>query len=180
MVKQQEKKNNLVVLLRPSHIQTMKTMTNGATLIKKGAAEFHKLLPRCKDHPALVEDAAKAVPVLLLTLLLLLLELVEPVVVVPVGGTAVIALTVVVVVHVGVVTELGIEGDVVGSVASVMESEDADDDNVDDNNVDDNNVDDDSAEDDDVSESGEVIWVIAKAGLASPESPNTRIHNRIL
>jgi len=68
----------------------MKAMTNGATLIKKGAAEFHKLLPpRCRDHPALllVEDAAKAVALLLpLLLSLMLLELVELVVVVPVGG----------------------------------------------------------------------------------------------
>jgi len=68
------KKNSLVVWLRSRQIQITKTMTNGATYIKKGAAEFHKLLPRCKDHPVL---------------LLTLLELVEPVVVVPVGGRTV-------------------------------------------------------------------------------------------
>jgi hypothetical protein len=93
----------------------MKTMTNGATLIKKGAAEFHKLLPRCKVHPALVDDGAKA-DALLLTLLLTLLELVESVVVVPVGGRTVGVSTAVEMmsVEVGLVTEPEVEKDVVG------------------------------------------------------------------
>jgi hypothetical protein len=141
----------------------MKTMTNGATPIKKGAAELHKLLPRCKDHPALVDvDAAEAAEAevtadaLLLMLLLMLLGLVVSVVVVPVVGKTADTSTEVKVlsVEVGMVTELGIERDVAGSVAPGMESEDADDDEV----------------------PGEEIRVMAKAGLVSPESPNTRIH----
>jgi hypothetical protein len=152
MAKQQEKKN-LVALSRSSHIQTMKT-TNGATLIKTGAVELHKLLPRCKDHPALVDDDAAKAEVTEDALLLLLLELVEPVVVVPVGGRAVDVPTAVkaLSVEVGVVTELGIERDVAGSVVPGMELEDAD--------------------DDEVSGPGEEIRVMAKAGLVSPESPN--------
>ena len=51
-------------------------MTNGATNIKKGVAELHKLLPRCKDHPALVDEGAKA-EALLLTLLVVELVVVE-------------------------------------------------------------------------------------------------------
>ena len=51
-------------------------MTNGATNIKKGVAEFHKLLPRCKDHPALVDEGAKA-EALWLTLLVVELVVVE-------------------------------------------------------------------------------------------------------
>ena len=154
---------SLVALLRSSHIQTMKTMTNGATLIRKGAAELHKLLSRCKDHPALVDDAAKAeVTEDALLLLPTLLELVEPVVVVPVGGRTVAALTAaeVMSVEVGVVTELEIERAVAGSVAPEMEPEDAD--------------------DDEAPGPGEEIRVMAKAGLVSPESPNTRIQARTL
>ena len=140
---------------------------HGVKLIKKEAAELHKLLPRCKDHPALVDDAAKAevtadALLLLLMLLLMLLELVEPVVVVPVEGktvgdasTAVKVMSV----EVGVVAELKIERDVVGSVPE-MEPEDAD--------------------DDEGPEPGEEIRVMAKAGLVSPESPSTRIQARIL
>jgi len=130
-------------------------MTNGATPIKKGATELHKLLPRCKDHPALVDDdAAKAEVKADALLLMLLLELVELVVVVAVGGRTVDASTAVEVtsVEVGVVAELRIERDVAGSVAPGMEPEDAD--------------------DDEVPESGEEIRVMAKAGLVSPESPN--------
>jgi len=135
----------------------MKTTTNGATLI---AAELQKLLPRCKDQPALVDDAAKAevaADAPLLMLLLTLLGLVEPVVVVPVGGRTVDASTAVEVisVEVGVVTELEIERDVAGSAAPELEPEDAD--------------------DDEVSEPGEEIRVMAKAGLVSPESPNKTI-----
>jgi len=129
-------------------------MTNGTTLIKKGAAELHEL--RCKDRPALVdddavkaEDAADA-----LLLLLMLLELVEPVVVVPVGGRTDVstAVEVLSVKEVGIVIELGMERDVVGSVAPGMEPEEGG--------------------DDEVSELGEEIRVMAKAGLVSPESPN--------
>lgn len=150
----------------------MKTTMHGATLIKRGAAELHKLLPRCKDHPALVVDAAKAEvtadALLLLLLLLLLLELVELAVVVPVVGRTVDEPTAVKVrsegkvmsVEVGVVAELEIERDVVGSVAPGMEPEDAD--------------------DDEEPEPGEEIRVMAKAGLVSPESPITRIQARIL
>jgi len=123
--------------------------------MKKGAAELHKLLSRCKDHPALVDDAAKA-EVTEDALLLTLLELVEPAVavVVPVGGRTADASTAVEVmpVEVGVVTELEIERDVEGSVAPEMEPEDAD--------------------DDEVPGPGEEIRVMAKAGLVSPESPN--------
>ena len=39
------------------------------THIMKGTTEIHKLLPQYKDHPALVDDAAKA-DALLLTLML--------------------------------------------------------------------------------------------------------------
>jgi len=133
-------------------IQTMKAMTNGATLIKKGAAEFHKLLPpRCRDHPALLlDDAAKAVALLLpLLLSLMLLELVELLVVVPVGDRTVgvsvgVSTAFEVSVDVGVVTELEIERDVTGIVGP----------------------------DDEVLGSVEAIRVMAKAGLVSPESPN--------
>jgi hypothetical protein len=82
-------KNNLVAF---RHIQIMKAMINGATLIKKGAVELHILLPGCKDHPELVvddDDAARA-EVTPDSLLLLELGEVEPVVVVPVGGEAVV------------------------------------------------------------------------------------------
>ena len=139
-------------------------MRNGARLVRKGAAEFHKLLLRCKDHPALVDDAAKA-DALLLALLLALLELVELVVVVPVGVRTAGVLTSVEVVMsvevVGVVTGLEVESDVVGSVAPSVESEDADDD------------------EEEVAETGEAILVMAKMALVSPESPNTRIQTRI-
>jgi len=151
-----KKKNRLVALLRSSHIQTMKTMTNVATLINKEAAKLDKLLPRCKDHPALVDDdvakAEVAVDALLLMLLLVLVELAEAVVVVPVGGRTVDVSTAAErsSVVVGVITEVGIERDVAGGVVPEMESEDADDDDV----------------------PGEEIRVMAKAGLVSPESPN--------
>jgi hypothetical protein len=152
-----------LLVLRSSQIHAMKTMTNGATLIKKGAAQFHKLLPRCKDHPALVDDAAKADALLLaLLLLLLLLELVEPVVVVPVGGGAAGVLTAVEVmsVDVGVVTELEIERDEIGGVDPVMEFEDVD--------------------EVEAPETGKGIAEMAKGSLESPLSPNTRIQTRIL
>ena len=55
-------------------------MTNGATHIKKKTGEFNILLPRYKDHPALVGDADEA-DALLLTLMLTLLGLVWPIVV---------------------------------------------------------------------------------------------------
>jgi hypothetical protein len=156
MVKQQDKKKALLHCYFPV-TQTMKTMTHGATLIKKGAEELQKLLPRCKDHPALEDDAAKAevtADALLLLLLLMILELVEPVVVVPVEVRTVDAPTAVAMmsVEVGVVAELEIERDEVGSVAPEMEPEDPD--------------------DDELSEPGEEIRVMAKAGLVSPESPN--------
>jgi len=148
----------------------MNVMTNGTTLIKKGAAEFHKLLPRCRDHPALVDDAAKADA-------LLLLELVEPVVVVSVGGRDVGVSTSaemmfvermfvemmlvevipveVMSVGVGVVTELEVERDVVGSVAPSVEPEGVD--------------------VDEMGETGEEILVMAKMELVSPESPNKQM-----
>ena len=139
-------------------------MRSGARLVRKGAAEFHKLLLRCKDHPALVDDAAKADALLLA--LLLLLELVELVVVVPVGVRTAGVLTsveeVMSVEVVGVVTGLEVESDVVGSVAPSVESEAADDD-----------------EEEEVAETGEAILVMAKMALVSPESPNTRIQTRI-
>ena len=140
-------------------------MTNGATLIKKGATKLLKLPPRCKDHPALVDDDAAEAEVtadaLLLMLLLVLLGLVEPDVVVPVEGRAVDVSTAVEVlsVEVGEVTELGIERGVAGSVAPGMEPEDAD--------------------EDELPESEEEIRVMAKAGLVSPESPSTRVQTRI-
>ena len=167
MVKQQdeEKKMALVVWLGSSQIQAMKTMTNGATLMKKGTAEFHKLLsPRCKDQPALEDDAAKAAVAVLLALsLVLLLELVELVVVVPVVGRTVGVSTAVegsVSVVVGVITELETERDVTGGVAPEMESEDTD--------------------DNEESVVPVEIRVMAKAGLVSAESPYTRIQTRIL
>lgn len=83
---------NNFTLVSFRHIQIMKAMTNGATLIKKGAVELHILLPRCKDHPELVvddDDAARA-EVTPDSLLLLELGEVEPVVV-PVRGEAVVA-----------------------------------------------------------------------------------------
>lgn len=142
----------------------MKTMTNEATLIKKGAAEFHKLLPRCKDHPALVGDAAKADALLLtllaLLLLLLELELVEPVVVVPVGGTTVgVSTAAELSVDVGA-TELDVERIVRGSVAPSMEFEE-------------------DADDDEALETGKVIGVMANNSLESPESPYTKTQIRI-
>ena len=138
----------------------MKAMTKGTTLIMKGAAEFHKQLPRCKDLPALVGVADNADALLLLLLLLLmLLELVEPVVVVPVGGTTVGVSTAaeLVSVELGVVTELELERDVVGSVAPLMESE--------------------AKDDDEMADTGKATGVIAKMELVSPESPNTRNPN---
>lgn len=154
----------LVVWLGSSQIQAMKTMTNGATLMKKGTAEFHKLLsPRCKDQPALEDDAAKAVAVLLTLSLVLLLELVGLVVVVPVVGRTVGVSTAVegsVSVVVGVITELETERDVTGGVAPEMESEDTD--------------------DNEESVVPVEIRVMAKAGLVSAESPYTRIQTRIL
>lgn len=151
--KQQVKKKTLLNFYTPVSFQTMKAMTIGATLIKKGAAELHKLLPRCKDHPALVGDAAKAEDTED-ALLLALLELLAPVVVVPVGGGTVDASTAaeLMSVEAGVITELDIERDVKGSVAPEMESDDADDDGV--------------------PGPEEEIRVMAKAGLVSPESPN--------
>jgi len=134
----------------------MKTTRNGATLVRKGAPKFHNLLPRCKDHPALVDDAAKADALLLTLLLALLVGLVESVDVVPVGGRTVGVSTAVEVmsVEVGVVmvTELEIERDVAGSVTPGTGPEDAD--------------------EDELPESGEEIRVMAKAGLVSPESPS--------
>jgi len=141
----------------PIPIQTMKTMRNGViTLIKKGAAEFHKRLPRCKDHPALLDDAAVAV-LLTLPLLSLLMELAELVVVVPVGDWTVgvsteVGVSVDVgVVDVGVITELETERDVTDDVVPEMEPEDPD--------------------DNEVSEPRVEIRVMAKEGLVSPESP---------
>ena len=145
-------------MLRFSQIQIMKAMTKGTTLIMKGAAEFHKQLPRCKDLPALVGVADNA-DALLLLLTLMLLELVEPVVVVPVGGTTVGVSTAaeLVSVELGVVTELELERDVVGSVAPLMESE--------------------AKDDDEMADTGKATGVIAKMELVSPESPNTRNPN---
>ena len=136
----------------------MKNMMIGATLIKKGAAELHRLLPpRCKDHPALVDDAAKA-EVTPDALLLTLLEPVEPAVVVPDGGRTADESTAaeLMSVELGMVKELGVERDVTSGsvVVPEMESDDADDDGV--------------------PGPDEEIRVIAKAGLVSPESPNTR------
>ena len=123
-------------------------MMIGATLKKKGVVELHKLLRRCRDHPALV------------------LEPVVPLVVVPDGdktvdessadrGRTVDGSTSVEMmsVELGMVTELIKRDLTVGaSVALVMESDAADDDEV----------------------SGpEEIPVMEKVGLASPESPNT-------
>jgi len=138
-------------------------MTNGGTLIKIGTAELHELLPRCKDHPALVDDDAATADALLLMLLELVeplvdvpvgLELAEPFVVVPVGvRTADVTIAVKgMSVEACVVTELGIERDVAGSVVPGLEPEDTD--------------------DDEVPGPGEEIRVMANEGLVSPESPN--------
>ena len=86
----------------------------------------------------------------------------ELVVVVPVGGKAVDVSTAaeVMSVEVGMVTELEIERDVAGIVVPETVFEDADEDKV--------------------PESGEEIRVMAKVGLVSPESPNTRIQTPII
>jgi hypothetical protein len=139
------------------HIQIIKTITNGATLIKRGAAELQILLSRCIDrcidHPELAdEDAAKAEVTEDAPLLLLLLELV----VVPVGGEAVVMSPLLKVdpAKATVVIDPVIERDVVGTVGeSAGEPEDTDDDGV--------------------PGVGGEIRVMAKAGLVSPESPNT-------
>lgn len=120
-----------------------------------------ELLPWCIDHPAedtpALDDAAEDEVDVLVPL-----EPVEPVVVVPVGLVAVGSEGVVVRVWVptdnpSAVTEPVIERDEAASGgASGVESEDADED-----------------DDDEEPELGEVIWVMAKAGLVSPESPNT-------
>jgi hypothetical protein len=148
-------KNGLIVF---HHIQIIKTTMNGATLMKRGAAELHILLARCKDHPELADDEAAKAEVTAdapLLLSLLLLELV----VVPVGGGAVVLspLTEVPPIKAGVVRDPATERDVGGTVGgtvgeSAEEPEDKD--------------------DEEVSETGEEIRVMAKAGLVSPESPN--------
>lgn len=128
-------------------------MKTRATLIKKRAAELHILLPRCKEHPELVDDNAAKAEVAADTLLLLLVGLVDPVVVVPVGGDAAVEPAAVVgmpSVKTGVVAEPLLERDVAGTVdESVVDPRAADDDEL----------------------SGAEIRVIAKAGLVSPESP---------
>ena len=140
------------------HIQTMKSITKG---IEMRATE---LLPWCIDHPAedtpVLDDAAEAEVDVLVPL-----EPVEPVVVVPVGLVAVGSEGVVVVKvwvptdNPSAVTEPVIERDEAASGgASGVESDDEDDDDDD---------------DDEEPELGAVIWVMAKAGLVSPESPNT-------
>ena len=114
-------------------------MMIGATLKKKGVVELHKLLRRCKDHPALVLEPLA----------------VEPAVVVPDGGGTVDESTAdggrtvdestedggrtvdeltaaeLMSVELGMVTEL-VERDLTvgASVALVMESDAADDDEV--------------------------------------------------
>ena len=137
--------------------------TNEATLIKKGAAELHIRLSRCKDRPALVGvDAAEAkatADVLLLLLLLLLLAAV-----VPVDSGAVVMSAPVVVLSVKAktdgVTEPVIERDVgIAIDGSGMKPRDVDDDAL--------------------PESGDEIRVMAKAGLVSPESPNTKIQTHM-
>jgi len=145
-------KNSLIVF---HHIQIIKTATNGATLIKRGAAELHILLPRCIDHPELADDdAAKAEVTEDAPLLLLILELG----VVPVGGEAVVMSPLLKVdpAKASVVIDPVTERDVVGTVGeSAGEPEDTDDDGV-------------------PGDGGE-IRVMAKAGLVSPESPNKTI-----
>jgi len=126
----------------------MKSMT-GATLIKIVAAEVHMLLPRCIDHPALVDvEAAKAEVAADDALLLL-----KPIELIVVGLVAV-GSRVAVMMSVGVpsikavaVTEV-IERDVAVTVEGTVEAEDVDE------------------------LSGEEIRVMAKEGLVSPESPN--------
>jgi len=128
----------------------MKSMNNGATLIKKWTAELLILL-WYEDHPALVGvDAAKAE---VIADALLLLEPVEPVVV-PVGSEAVVmsVLNGVPCVKPSVVTKPEIERDVVAG-------------------VDESGVEPEDAGDDELVEPGEEISVMAKAGLVSPESP---------
>lgn len=147
-------KNSLIVF---HHIQIIKTTTNGATLIKRGAAELHRLLPRCKDHPELADDDAAKAEVTADALLLLLLLLLE-LVVVPVGGGAVEMSLLIKVppIKADVVIDPATERDVLGTVGgSAEEPEDTG--------------------DDEVSEDGEEIRVMAKAGLVSPESPNKTI-----
>lgn len=137
------------------HIQTMKSTINGAMPINMGAMVLHILLSRCIDHPAevalVVVDAAEVEVVDVL-----LLEPVEPVGVVPVGlvavGSKVVALKVgVPSVKAAVVIGSAFERDVAVNGESGMD-----------------------ADDDELPEPVADIWVMAKAGLVSPESPNTR------
>lgn len=148
-------KNSLIVF---HHIQIIKTTTNGATLIRRGAAELHILLPRCIDLPELADDDAAGAEVTadvpLLLLLILLLELI----VVPVGGGAVVMSPLLKVdpVKARVVIDPVTERDVVDTVGeSAEEPEDTD--------------------GDEEPGAGEEIRVMAKAGLVSPESPNKTI-----
>lgn len=126
----------------------MKVITNGAMPIKKGAAEVHVRLLRCKDHPELVDDdTAEAEATTDGLLLLLLLGPVE-LVVVPIGGKTVVPSAAAV-----VVTERVTERDEPSTDKLATELDDADDDET---------------------LMPEEILVIAKEGLVSPESPNTR------
>jgi hypothetical protein len=149
---QQQDKISLVAFRR---IQTMKAIANGAMPIKKGATELHVLLLRCEDHPELVDDdAAKAEVTADELLLLLLLEL--KLVVVPVGGEAVVPSAVaveVLPVKAGVVTGPVAERDEESADELATELEDADGDET---------------------LMPEEILVMAKEGLVSPESPSTR------
>ena len=136
-------------------------MTNGATPIKKWAAELRILL-WCKDHPALVgvEAGAEAAKAEVRTdglLLILLLEPVEPVGVVAVGSG--VPLVGVPSVKAAVVAEPVIEERDVGG------------------GVDGSGMDPEEAGEEKLVEPGEQIRVMAKAGLVSPESPNTKNPN---
>ena len=138
----------------------MKTITNGATLIKKRTVELHVLLPRCKEHPELVdddEDAAEAeAEAAAEALLLLPAGLIESVVVVSARDGAVVGSAAIEAppIEAGRVRELT-ETNVAGPTdESVIEPE---------------------GDDDELPVAAEDIRVMAKAGLVSPESPNTRI-----
>jgi hypothetical protein len=113
------------------------------------------LLPRCIDHPELADDdAAEAEVTADAPLLLLLIPLLE-LLVVPVGGGAVV-MSPLLKVDASVVIDPVTERDVVGTVGESSEE----------------------PEDTDGEEepgAGEEIRVMAKAGLVSPESPNKTI-----
>ena len=158
-----------------THFQSVKSMTNGATLIKIGAAEPHVLLPWCNDHPAplvgvdaagvtATADALVPSPLLLLELLVPVVPVVRPVVVAAaaVGFVSFGSGAVVVSALVGV--PVVVNGDGVWEPTSIRDvgekvrlGPEG------------------TAEDELLSvEAGGEIAVMAKTGLVSPESPNTK------